>query len=127
MYNQIFKELFFLLPLQDHALQIVAAYGSSKDIAVYSSISLKPEQIYIVGKTSKKQQANAQVNYLLVLMYIYQKSYFYIIFSMVVSFQRLWFCRGGLNPILQLFIMLSLLIGQWLLIWDRFINKILNS
>ncbi|XP_050734051.1 protein retinal degeneration B-like isoform X4 [Eriocheir sinensis] len=47
--------------IQDHALQIVAAYGSSKDIAVYSNINLKPEQIYIVGKTSKKQQANAQV------------------------------------------------------------------
>ncbi|KAG0716143.1 Protein retinal degeneration B [Chionoecetes opilio] len=47
--------------IQDHALQVGAAYGSSKDIAVYSSIGLKPEQIYIVGKASKKQQANAQV------------------------------------------------------------------
>ncbi|XP_045127104.1 protein retinal degeneration B-like isoform X1 [Portunus trituberculatus] len=47
--------------IQDHALQIGAAYGSAKDIAVYSSIGLKPEQIFIVGKASKKQQANAQV------------------------------------------------------------------
>ncbi|KAK8391712.1 hypothetical protein O3P69_017322 [Scylla paramamosain] len=47
--------------IQDHALQVVAAYGSAKDIAVYSSIGLKPEQIFIVGKASKKQQANAQV------------------------------------------------------------------
>lgn len=32
-----------------------AAYGSSKDISVYSTIGLKPKEIYIVGKVSKKQ------------------------------------------------------------------------
>ena len=37
---------------------IHAGYGSSKDIAMYASIGLKPEQIHIVGKTSKKQQAD---------------------------------------------------------------------
>ncbi|XP_047497331.1 protein retinal degeneration B-like isoform X4 [Penaeus chinensis] len=47
--------------IQDHAIVIVAAYGSSKDIAVYNSIGLKTGQIYIVGKASKKQHANAQV------------------------------------------------------------------
>ncbi|XP_069168054.1 protein retinal degeneration B isoform X5 [Procambarus clarkii] len=47
--------------IQDHAVVIMAAYGSAKDINVYSSIGLKPEQIYIVGKASKKQQALAQV------------------------------------------------------------------
>lgn len=53
------KQWFLLL--QDHAISLMAAYGSSKDINVYSSIGLKPEQIYIVGKASKKQQANSQV------------------------------------------------------------------
>ncbi|XP_071529993.1 protein retinal degeneration B isoform X3 [Panulirus ornatus] len=47
--------------IQDHALMVMAAYGSSKDITVYSSIGLKAEQIYIVGKASKKQQTSAQV------------------------------------------------------------------
>ncbi|XP_072044666.1 membrane-associated phosphatidylinositol transfer protein 2-like isoform X1 [Amphiura filiformis] len=40
---------------------IHAAYGSSKDIWVYSSIGLTPSQIYIVGKVSKKYQNQAQV------------------------------------------------------------------
>ena len=38
-----------------------AAYGSAKDISVYSSLGLKPEQIFIVGKANKKQAAAAQV------------------------------------------------------------------
>ena len=37
------------------------AYGSSKDIAVYSGLGLKPEQIYIVGKASKKQHSQATI------------------------------------------------------------------
>jgi len=36
------------------------AYGSSKDINVYSSLGLQANQIYIVGKVGKKQQ-NAAV------------------------------------------------------------------
>ncbi|XP_071946627.1 protein retinal degeneration B-like [Antedon mediterranea] len=40
---------------------IHAAYGSSKDISVYSSVGLKSEQIYIIGKASKKQQLQAQL------------------------------------------------------------------
>lgn len=35
---------------------IRSAYGSCKDISVYQSSDLKPEQIYIVGKVWKKQQ-----------------------------------------------------------------------
>lgn len=35
---------------------IRAAYGSSKDIWVYQSIGMTSENIYIVGKVSKKQQ-----------------------------------------------------------------------
>ena len=40
---------------------IQSAYGSAKDISVYSSIGLKSEQIYIVGKVNKKQHGIAQV------------------------------------------------------------------
>ena len=42
--------------LQDHDIIIHCAYGSSKDISVYSTLGLKPDQIYIVGRPSKKQQ-----------------------------------------------------------------------
>jgi membrane-associated phosphatidylinositol transfer protein len=38
--------------IQNHGLDIHACYGSSKDISVYTSIGLKPKQIYIVGKVS---------------------------------------------------------------------------
>ncbi|KAH9419779.1 Membrane-associated phosphatidylinositol transfer protein 2 [Dermatophagoides pteronyssinus] len=40
---------------------IRAAYGSSKDISVYQSSDLKPEQIYIVGKVWKKQMSMANI------------------------------------------------------------------
>ncbi|KFB34885.1 AGAP000033-PA-like protein [Anopheles sinensis] len=40
-------------------LIVHAAYGSSKDISVYTSIGLKPKQIFITGKVSKKHQAMA--------------------------------------------------------------------
>ncbi|XP_055710958.1 protein retinal degeneration B isoform X3 [Phlebotomus papatasi] len=45
--------------IQNHGVVIHTAYGSSKDISVYTNIGLKPKQIYIVGKVSKKLQANA--------------------------------------------------------------------
>ncbi|XP_039627909.1 membrane-associated phosphatidylinositol transfer protein 2 isoform X7 [Polypterus senegalus] len=35
-------------------MKIAAAYGSTKDISVYSSIGLSPSQIYIVGRPTKK-------------------------------------------------------------------------
>lgn len=38
-----------------------AAYGSTKDVAVYSAISLSPMQIYIVGRPTKKLQQQCQV------------------------------------------------------------------
>jgi membrane-associated phosphatidylinositol transfer protein len=44
-----------VFPFQEHGLIVHAAYGSSKDISVYSTIGLKPKEIYIVGKVSKKQ------------------------------------------------------------------------
>ena len=36
-----------------------AAYGSTKDIGVYSALGMKPDQIYIIGKASKKQVGQA--------------------------------------------------------------------
>ncbi|XP_023930713.1 protein retinal degeneration B isoform X1 [Lingula anatina] len=42
-------------------ISIHAAYGSSKDIAVYQAVGCKPEQIYIVGKVAKKYYQQAQV------------------------------------------------------------------
>ena len=38
--------------VQNHGVIIHSAYGSSKDIAVYTNIGLKPKQIYIVGKVN---------------------------------------------------------------------------
>lgn len=40
---------------------IHAAYGSSKDISVYSALDLKPKQIFIIGKVGRKYHAMATV------------------------------------------------------------------
>nr|XP_060627442.1 membrane-associated phosphatidylinositol transfer protein 1 [Anolis sagrei ordinatus] len=51
----------FLQGLQQEAeVTIVAAYGSTKDISVYSSLGLPPAQIYIVGRAVKKLQSQCQ-------------------------------------------------------------------
>nr|XP_022903080.1 protein retinal degeneration B isoform X2 [Onthophagus taurus] len=47
--------------IQFHNVIIQSAYGSSKDIVVYTSIGLKPKQIFIVGKASKKQHSQATI------------------------------------------------------------------
>lgn len=52
---------FVLFRLQDHNIVVHAAYGSNKDISVYSSIGLKHQEIFIVGKVSKKHQSSATV------------------------------------------------------------------
>ncbi|XP_069038014.1 membrane-associated phosphatidylinositol transfer protein 2 isoform X7 [Lepisosteus oculatus] len=41
-------------------MKIYAAYGSTKDISVYTSIGLSPSQIYIVGRPTKKMQHQCQ-------------------------------------------------------------------
>uniref|UniRef100_A0A670K6T5 Phosphatidylinositol transfer protein membrane associated 2 n=1 Tax=Podarcis muralis TaxID=64176 RepID=A0A670K6T5_PODMU len=41
-------------------MKIHAAYGSTKDVSVYTSISLPPMQIYIVGRPTKKLQNHCQ-------------------------------------------------------------------
>ncbi|XP_018573304.1 protein retinal degeneration B isoform X2 [Anoplophora glabripennis] len=47
--------------INNHGVAIHSAYGSAKDISVYTSIGLKSKQIFIVGKASKKQQSQATV------------------------------------------------------------------
>ncbi|XP_069686277.1 protein retinal degeneration B isoform X6 [Periplaneta americana] len=47
--------------IQEHGLVTHVAYGSGKDISVYTSIGLKPKQIFIVGKVSKKHHMLATV------------------------------------------------------------------
>ncbi|XP_023032873.1 protein retinal degeneration B isoform X2 [Drosophila willistoni] len=47
--------------VQNHGISITAAYGSSKDISVYTNVGMRSEQIFIVGKVSKKLQSNATV------------------------------------------------------------------
>ena len=49
--------------ITDQDIVVHAAYGSNKDIAVYSSLSIKSEQILIFGKPSKKQ-SQLQVTWL---------------------------------------------------------------
>ncbi|KAM4049930.1 membrane-associated phosphatidylinositol transfer protein 2 isoform 7-T10 [Anomaloglossus baeobatrachus] len=46
--------------IQDVHMKIHAAYGSTKDISVYSSIGLSPMQIFIVGRPTKKLQHQCQ-------------------------------------------------------------------
>jgi len=43
-------------------INVHAAYGSSKDITVYQSVGILPEQMYIVGKVSKKHRTEAKVS-----------------------------------------------------------------
>ena len=42
-------------------LNIVAGYGSPKDVAVYAALGLPPGQTYIVGRAVRKLQAQCQV------------------------------------------------------------------
>uniref|UniRef100_A0A8C8MJZ9 DDHD domain-containing protein n=1 Tax=Oncorhynchus tshawytscha TaxID=74940 RepID=A0A8C8MJZ9_ONCTS len=50
----------FLKSLMEVRMGIFAGYGSTKDISVYTSIGLSPSQIYIIGRPSKKMQAQCQ-------------------------------------------------------------------
>ncbi|XP_044015290.1 protein retinal degeneration B isoform X2 [Aphidius gifuensis] len=47
--------------IQEHGVIIHHAYGSAKDINVYTAINLKQKQIIIIGKVSKKQQSYATI------------------------------------------------------------------
>ncbi|KAM8961961.1 membrane-associated phosphatidylinositol transfer protein 2 isoform 4-T4 [Pelodytes ibericus] len=46
--------------ITDVPMKVHAAYGSTKDITVYSALGLSPMQIYIVGRPTKKLQHQCQ-------------------------------------------------------------------
>ncbi|XP_035247617.1 membrane-associated phosphatidylinositol transfer protein 2-like isoform X1 [Anguilla anguilla] len=50
------KANFLKALIQEAHMKIFAAYGSTKDISVYTAIGLPPSQIYIVGRPTKKHQ-----------------------------------------------------------------------
>ncbi|XP_074061579.1 membrane-associated phosphatidylinositol transfer protein 2 isoform X8 [Macrotis lagotis] len=54
------KANFLKFLITELSMRVHAAYGSTKDISVYSSISLSPMQIYIVGRPTKKLQHQCQ-------------------------------------------------------------------
>ncbi|XP_039110468.1 membrane-associated phosphatidylinositol transfer protein 3 isoform X2 [Hyaena hyaena] len=54
------KALFLRNLVQECFIRISAAYGSAKDISVYSVLGLLPSQIFIVGRPTKKYQAQCQ-------------------------------------------------------------------
>ncbi|KZC13276.1 Protein retinal degeneration B [Dufourea novaeangliae] len=47
--------------VQEHGVIIHHAYGSSKDISVYTAINLKPSEIFIIGKVPKKHHVLATI------------------------------------------------------------------
>ncbi|XP_058805045.1 protein retinal degeneration B isoform X2 [Phymastichus coffea] len=47
--------------VQEHGIIIHHAYGSNKDINVYTSLNLQPNQIFVVGKVPRKNHALATV------------------------------------------------------------------
>uniref|UniRef100_A0AAR2L8W1 Membrane-associated phosphatidylinositol transfer protein 3 n=1 Tax=Pygocentrus nattereri TaxID=42514 RepID=A0AAR2L8W1_PYGNA len=54
------KTIFLRNLMQECHIKINSAYGSMKDISVYSMLGLSPSQIYIVGRPSKKYQNQCQ-------------------------------------------------------------------
>uniref|UniRef100_A0A8C6ZCK5 Membrane-associated phosphatidylinositol transfer protein 3 n=1 Tax=Nothoprocta perdicaria TaxID=30464 RepID=A0A8C6ZCK5_NOTPE len=54
------KTIFLRNLMQECHIKICAAYGSMKDISVYSVLALSPSQIYIVGRSTKKYQTQCQ-------------------------------------------------------------------
>ncbi|XP_062391844.1 membrane-associated phosphatidylinositol transfer protein 3-like [Sardina pilchardus] len=54
------KTIFLRGLVQECHIKISAAYGSMKDMSVYSTLGLSPSQIYIVGRPSKKHQSQCQ-------------------------------------------------------------------
>ncbi|XP_040982706.1 membrane-associated phosphatidylinositol transfer protein 3 isoform X6 [Aquila chrysaetos chrysaetos] len=54
------KTIFLRNLMQECHIKICAAYGSMKDISVYNVLALSPSQIYIVGRSTKKYQAQCQ-------------------------------------------------------------------
>lgn len=65
--------------VQNHGISIIAAYGSSKDISVYSNVGLRMDQIFIVGKVSGsiklKQSLDPCVSIVHVCLYRLARNY----------------------------------------------------
>uniref|UniRef100_A0A2I3HTZ6 Membrane-associated phosphatidylinositol transfer protein 3 n=1 Tax=Nomascus leucogenys TaxID=61853 RepID=A0A2I3HTZ6_NOMLE len=55
------KAIFLRNLMQECFIKISAAYGSTKDISVYSVLGLPASQIFIVGRPTKKYQTQCQV------------------------------------------------------------------
>ena len=62
MLRNVIARLQVFLVFQESSMIIHAGYGSAKDISMYASVGLRPDQIHIVGKPSRKQQANFLVD-----------------------------------------------------------------
>ncbi|XP_051955787.1 PITP-less RdgB-like protein [Xyrauchen texanus] len=61
VYDPLRQKTIFLKSLvKECHIKISAAYGSMKDMSVYSTLGLAPNQIYIVGRPSKKHQHQCQ-------------------------------------------------------------------
>ncbi|XP_052052525.1 membrane-associated phosphatidylinositol transfer protein 3 isoform X2 [Apodemus sylvaticus] len=54
------KAIFLRNLMQECFIKITAAYGSTKDISVYSVLGLPASQIFIVGRPTKKYQSQCQ-------------------------------------------------------------------
>ncbi|XP_043077594.1 PITP-less RdgB-like protein isoform X2 [Puntigrus tetrazona] len=54
------KTIFLKSLVKECHIKISAAYGSMKDMSVYSTLGLAPNQMYIVGRPSKKHQHQCQ-------------------------------------------------------------------
>ncbi|XP_056662890.1 membrane-associated phosphatidylinositol transfer protein 3 isoform X2 [Monodelphis domestica] len=54
------KAIFLRNLVQECFIKVSAAYGSTKDISVYSALGLPPSQIFIVGRPTKKYQHQCQ-------------------------------------------------------------------
>uniref|UniRef100_A0A452UAE8 Phosphatidylinositol transfer protein membrane associated 1 n=1 Tax=Ursus maritimus TaxID=29073 RepID=A0A452UAE8_URSMA len=54
------KAMFLQSLVQEVELNIVAGYGSPKDVAGYAALGLPPSQTYIVGRAVRKLQAQCQ-------------------------------------------------------------------
>ncbi|XP_026995467.1 membrane-associated phosphatidylinositol transfer protein 2 isoform X4 [Tachysurus fulvidraco] len=54
------KANFLKTLISEAHMKIIAAYGSTKDISLYTSLGLQPSNIYIVGRPTKKLQHQCQ-------------------------------------------------------------------
>ena len=47
----------------ENDLDIIAAYGSSKDIQIYTSINIPASKIYIIGRSNRKLSTSCTVSW----------------------------------------------------------------